>query len=53
MASPIDAAAEPDAAIAEWELVRKFDPTYKQVDQYIKKARTISKKLEKLKKQSN
>lgn len=46
-------AEKPDAAIAEWEMVRKLDPNYKQVDQYIKKARTISQKLEKLKQQSN
>lgn len=46
-------AEKPDEAIAEWEMVRELDPGYKQVDQYIKKARTISQKLEKLKNQSN
>lgn len=46
-------AENPNAAIAEWELVRALDPNYKQVGEYIKKAQTISKKLEKLKKQSN
>lgn len=46
-------AEKPDAAIAEWEMVRQLDPGYKQVDQYIKKAETISQKIKKLKQKSN
>ena len=46
-------AEKPDAAIAEWQKVRNLDPDYKQVNQYIKKAETISQNIKKLKQQSN
>ena len=46
-------AEKPDAAIAEWERVSELDPNYKQVSQYIEKARTISRNIEKLKQNSN
>jgi tetratricopeptide (TPR) repeat protein len=46
-------AEKPDAAIAEWEKVSELDPDYKQVSQYIKKARTISENIKKLKQNSN
>ncbi|RJQ77354.1 MAG: LysM peptidoglycan-binding domain-containing protein [Desulfobacteraceae bacterium] len=37
-------------AIAEWEAVHKIDPNYKDVDQNLKKAKLLQKKLEKIKK---
>ena len=37
-------------AIAEWELVHELDPNYKDVDQNLKKAKVLWKKLEKIKK---
>lgn len=46
-------AEKPDAAITEWEKVSELDPDYKQVSQYIKKARTISENIKKLKQNSN
>ena len=46
-------AEKPDAAIAEWQKVKKLDPNYKQVNQYIRKAEIISENIKKLKQQSN
>ena len=37
-------------AIAEWEMVYDLDPAYKDVDQNLKKARTLLEKLERIKK---
>ena len=36
-------------AIKEWELVRLIDPNYKKVNELIKKAGTLLKKIEELK----
>ncbi len=40
-------------AIDEWQLVKKFDPHYKQVEQNIRKAEKISTKIQQLKKEIN
>jgi tetratricopeptide (TPR) repeat protein len=39
-------------AISEWQLVKKFDPHYKQVEANIRKAEKISRKIQQLKKES-
>ena len=39
-------------AISEWQLVKKFDPHYKQVEENIRKAEKISIKIQQLKKES-
>ena len=39
-------------AISEWQLVNKLDPQYKQVDENIRKAEKISRKIQQLKKES-
>jgi len=46
-------AEKPDEAITEWEMVRQLDPGYKQVGQYIDKAKKISNNIKKLKQQTN
>jgi tetratricopeptide (TPR) repeat protein len=38
-------------AIAEWELVQAVDPGYKQVEDYISKAKALLKRLEEIRKQ--
>ena len=39
-------------AIKEWQLVKKFDPNYKQVQENIRRAEKISTKIQQLKKES-
>ena len=39
-------------AINEWQLVQKFDPNYKQVQENIRRAEKISTKIQQLKKES-
>jgi hypothetical protein len=39
-------------AINEWQLVKKFDPNYKQVQENIRRAEKISTKIQQLKKES-
>ncbi len=41
---------KPQAALKEWQAVKALDPDYKQVNQYIQKARKISTRIDKLKK---
>jgi tetratricopeptide (TPR) repeat protein len=43
---------KPEAAIQEWQLVKKLDPNYKQVEQNIKKAQKIATKIQQLKKEN-
>jgi len=43
----------PEAALGEWEIVRSLDPAYRNVQDYILKARKISDKLGKLKQQQS
>lgn len=40
-------------AIAEWEKIYEVDPTYKDVDQNLKKAKMLQEKLEKIRKEGN
>jgi hypothetical protein len=41
---------KPEAALSEWQIVQALDPDYRNVADYIQKAKKISEQLGKLKK---
>ena len=46
-------AEEPEAALTEWEILQALDPDYRNVADYIQKAKKISEQLGKLKQGQN